>query len=69
MDERYAVAISVFAPDKRRRDLDNIAKSILDGCNGVLWDDDAQVDGLTVVRRDGPFEVIVDVTFDLAGLP
>ena len=69
MDARYAVAISVFAPDKRRRDLDNIAKSILDGCNGVLWADDAQVDALTVVRRNGPFEVIVEVAFDLAGLP
>jgi Holliday junction resolvase RusA-like endonuclease len=44
--------------------LDNVAKSILDGCNGVLWDDDAQVDGLTVLRRDGPFEVIVEVKYD-----
>jgi Holliday junction resolvase RusA-like endonuclease len=61
MDERYTVTIHVFAPDKRRRDLDNIAKSILDGCNGVLWADDAQVDGLTVVRRNGPFDVIVEV--------
>ena len=63
MDARYTVTIHVFAPDKRRRDLDNVAKSILDGLNGVLWDDDAQVDGLTVVRRDGPFEVIVEVSY------
>ena len=63
MNARYTVTIHVFAPDKRRRDLDNVAKSILDGCNGVLWDDDAQVDGLTVLRCDGPFEVIVEVEY------
>jgi len=63
IDARYTVTIHVFAPDKRRRDLDNVAKSILDGLNGILWADDAQVDGLMVVRRDGPFEVIVEVEY------
>jgi Holliday junction resolvase RusA-like endonuclease len=32
-------------------DADNTAKAILDGCNGVLWRDDAQVVELSVRKR------------------
>lgn len=42
-------------PDRRhtaRADLDNIAKSVLDGLNGVAFDDDRQVAELLVVRLD-----------------
>ena len=31
-----------------RGDIDNIVKSIFDGCNGVMWDDDRQVELLSV---------------------
>ncbi|WP_331429039.1 RusA family crossover junction endodeoxyribonuclease [Paracoccus sanguinis] len=31
------------APHTQRPDLDNLAKSVLDGLNGVAWHDDAQV--------------------------
>lgn len=40
---RYAVTLEVCFPDARRRDLDNVIKSVLDSGNGVLWDDDSQV--------------------------
>jgi Holliday junction resolvase RusA-like endonuclease len=33
-----------------RADLDNIAKSVLDGLNKVAWDDDRQVAKITVAR-------------------
>jgi crossover junction endodeoxyribonuclease RusA len=62
LDGRYHVTIHVFAPDKRNRDLDNIAKSILDGCNGILWADDAQVDSLTITRQSGPFQALMEAT-------
>ena len=43
--------------DGKRGDVDNLAKNVLDSCNGVLWDDDRQVDQLGVVlghqRPDG----------------
>ncbi len=39
----YAVRLAVYVPDKRRRDVDNLVKSCLDGCNGILWVDDSQV--------------------------
>jgi Holliday junction resolvase RusA-like endonuclease len=52
-------------PDKRRRDADNCVKSICDGLNGVLWDDDAQVVEMSVRKdldRDNPrAEVTVEV--------
>jgi Holliday junction resolvase RusA-like endonuclease len=47
---RYDVTIVVHEPDNRRRDCDNAAKGILDGCRGVLWDDDRQIDRLEIVR-------------------
>lgn len=31
-----------------RGDIDNIVKSIFDGCNGVMWSDDRQVELMTV---------------------
>lgn len=34
----------------RAPDLDNVAKAVLDACNGVLWDDDRQVASLLVRR-------------------
>lgn len=37
------VRIMACMPDKRRRDLDNVIKAVLDGLNGVAYHDDAQV--------------------------
>lgn len=48
---RYVVEVSAYFPDARRRDADNVGKSVLDACNGVLWDDDSQVAALTVRRE------------------
>ena len=45
---RYRVDIDAYLPDARRRDIDNIAKTILDALNGVLYLDDSQVTTLFV---------------------
>ena len=42
--------IVLWMPDRRRRDLDNCAKSICDGLNGIVYLDDAQIAEL-IVRR------------------
>mgnify|MGYP000284737306 CR=1 FL=1 len=34
-------------------DIDNVLKAVGDGCNGVLWRDDAQIATASVVRRYG----------------
>jgi len=53
---RYAVHIDAHVAltqrDKRPRkiDLDNVVKSVLDGLNKILWDDDHQVDALSARR-------------------
>lgn len=58
---RVAVEVSLYLPDARRRDADNLAKSILDALNGVTWDDDSQVWDLHVrkaISRDNPRAVV-----------
>jgi Holliday junction resolvase RusA-like endonuclease len=42
-DHPWCLAVTVVLGDRRRRDLDNIVKSVMDGLNGVVWGDDDQV--------------------------
>ena len=51
LDAHYSVTAEIAGG---RGDIDNIAKSLLDGCNGVLWSDDARVRRLLVERVAGP---------------
>ena len=51
------LGVNLWFPDRRRRDVDNVAKSVLDALNGVAWNDDSQVAELIVARdldRDEP---------------
>jgi crossover junction endodeoxyribonuclease RusA len=46
---RVCVTIEAHAPDKRRRDLDNLQKAILDSLTYAgIWGDDDQVDDLRI---------------------
>lgn len=48
---RVSVSILAEPPDRRRRDLDNLMKGILDAlCEGGLYDDDSQIDDLRIIR-------------------
>ena len=40
-------------PHTSRPDLDNLAKLVLDSCNGILWEDDAQLVTISVGKRYG----------------
>ena len=44
----FAVVIDIVWQDDRRPDVDNVAKSVLDGLNGIAWKDDKQVTCCTV---------------------
>lgn len=43
-----AVIIELYFADKRRRDVDNFNKIVLDSCTGLLWKDDSQIIELTI---------------------
>lgn len=50
---RVALEIRAFPPDRRKRDLDNTLKAVLDVMTEVgVWNDDSQVDELTIRRGD-----------------
>jgi Holliday junction resolvase RusA-like endonuclease len=46
-----------------RADLDNLCKSIFDGCNAIVWKDDALVEACTqlVMRKVGEEQALVTV--------
>jgi Holliday junction resolvase RusA-like endonuclease len=48
---RLAVHLQVFPPDKRRRDLDNLQKPLLDALQHAgVYEDDSQIDWLSCER-------------------
>ena len=53
---KLQVSIDAYPPDRRRRDLDNLLKCLLDslcvkqGCRVGLYFDDSQIDRLTITR-------------------
>lgn len=60
---RFGVRIFFFKKDHNRRDVDNMAKLVLDSLNKMAWNDDAQIDELILWRahdRENPrTEVVV----------
>jgi crossover junction endodeoxyribonuclease RusA len=49
---RLQVCVELYAPDRRKRDIDNHVKSLLDAlCQANVFDDDSQIDHLTIVRK------------------
>lgn len=66
LDARYRVSIVARFPTRHRCDIDNVAKAVLDGCNGVLWDDDSQVDALSIERAYDPASPGVSVRVEVA---
>lgn len=59
---RLSVTITAYPPDRRARDLDNIAKSLLDALTKAgVWGDDSQIDRLIIQRgpviKDGRVSV------------
>jgi crossover junction endodeoxyribonuclease RusA len=44
------VQLTFALPDRRRKDLDNLSKAVLDALNGIMWVDDTQVTKLTITK-------------------
>jgi len=50
-DARLRVAVLAYPPDRRRRDLDNLPKGLLDALGHAgVYDDDSQIDDLRIKR-------------------
>jgi crossover junction endodeoxyribonuclease RusA len=48
---RLLVEVVLYPPDKRRRDVDNYSKALLDAITHTgLWEDDSQIDQLMIYR-------------------
>ncbi len=65
-----SITVAFHVADRRRRDVDNLLKTVLDGLNGIAWADDSQVvhaDVWVIVNRDDPHtEITVN---QLPGVP
>ena len=66
---RVSLTVHLHAPDKRVRDIDNIAKPLLDALTQAgVFIDDAQVDRLLIVRKEkmkgGGCRILVDLHND-----
>jgi crossover junction endodeoxyribonuclease RusA len=49
---RVDLTVRLFPPDKRRRDIDNILKCLLDALQGSIYENDSQVWHLDLTRRE-----------------
>lgn len=48
---RLRVVVHIYPPDRRRRDIDNLGKALLDALDHAgAYDDDSQIDDLRFVR-------------------
>lgn len=53
LEGRLAVHVALFPPDRRKRDIDNILKSLLDACEHAgCYESDSQIDELHIVRQE-----------------
>ena len=50
LKDEVAVTVQFFFATKRKRDLDNMNKLILDALTGIAYDDDSQICDLRLVR-------------------
>jgi crossover junction endodeoxyribonuclease RusA len=50
---RLAVHVNLYPPDRRKRDVDNCMKSLLDALeHGGCYENDSQIDELHIIRKE-----------------
>lgn len=70
MAGRLEVHVRVFMPDRRRRDLDNMLKALLDTLKKIgAIKDDSQIDHLTITRHGLPIRENGEIEVTIEALP
>lgn len=64
---KRAALIAASAPVTKKPDLDNIQKAALDGCNGIVFSDDARVASITASKVYGPLDCLQIVVEGIDG--
>jgi len=63
-EDRLSIHIQAFPPDKRKRDLDNVLKSLLDALQEArVYHDDSQIDHISITRnfsKDGKVKILIN---------
>ena len=49
---RLKITILCCPPDRRKRDLDNVLKALLDSLSGYVYNDDSQIDSILIIRSE-----------------
>lgn len=64
LDGSLAVTIDLFWPDKRKHDIDNGLKFLLDSLSDILWYDDGQIEELHVKKHFDKASPRVEITVE-----
>lgn len=68
MTGRLSVFIKATMPDRRKRDIDNVVKAVLDSVGKAgVYEDDCQIDRLVIERGEVDGEGIVTVEINETG--
>ena len=65
VDGAFSLTLRVYFGDRRRRDLDNVVKSVADGMNGAGYLDDSQIAELHAYRGYDKANPRVEVVLEL----
>jgi Holliday junction resolvase RusA-like endonuclease len=60
--KRLNLSLETYFGSKRIRDIDNIAKALIDSLKGLVWEDDSQIDELHIFRRYDKKNPRVEIT-------
>lgn len=62
-----AVVLDFYLPDRHRRDSDNLSKAVLDAMNGIVYQDDTQIDDLHIRKFYNDPRIGVSITINEIG--
>jgi len=65
--KRQAMAIAGAIRATKKPDADNVLKGLKDGCNGIVWKDDAQVVSIELAKAYGATPAASVAVFELEG--